>query len=97
MISRLWQIVAGALGLTAAVLGFLLQNAQRQRDNASQRADRQARRADTAEQRIAQRQAADVASAEAKEEGERHVEQVRTEARSGRRDHFADGWMRHED
>lgn len=95
--SRVWQIIAAALGLTVAVLTLVLQGTQRQRDNANQRADRQARRADTAEQRIKQRQAADTASAEAREEGERHVEQVRTEARSGRRDHFADGWMRDPD
>ncbi|HAR08374.1 hypothetical protein [uncultured Cobetia sp.] len=95
--SRLWQIAAGILGLAAAVLAFMLQGAQRQRDSARERAERQARRADTAEQRIAQREAADVASAKAKKEGEHRVEQVRDEARSGRRDHFANGWVRDDD
>lgn len=89
--SRLWQIVAGALGVMAAVLGFLLQNAQRQRDSARDKADREARRADTAEQRIEQRQAADQASAQAKEEGDVIVEEVRSQARAGRRDHFSRG------
>ncbi|PAU79232.1 MULTISPECIES: hypothetical protein [Halomonas] len=92
--SRLRQIVVAALGLLATALSIALAVVARQRDNARQRADDEGRRADTAEERIEQRHKADTASAKGKEEGERDVEKARADARSGRRDHFADGWMR---
>jgi Flp pilus assembly protein TadB len=95
--SKIWQMLAAALGFIALVLGALLKGAQWQRDAANDRAEKQRRRADTSEERIEQRQAADKASANAKAEGDEHVENVRNEARSGKRDHFESGWVRDED
>ncbi|MDW0357802.1 hypothetical protein Q8G38_00570 [Halomonas venusta] len=95
--SKIWQLLAAVLGVISLVLGVLLKGAQWQRDAANERAAKQKRRADTSEERIEQRQAADNASASAKIEGDRHVESVRNEARSGKRDHFESGWVRDED
>lgn len=95
--SKIWQLLAAAMGFFALVLGALLKGAQWQRDAAVERAEKQKRRADTSEERIEQRQAADDASASAKEEGDKHVESVRNEARSGKRDHFESSWVRDED
>lgn len=95
--SRLWQLLAAAMAFLSLVLGALLKGAQWQRDAATERAEKQKRRADTSEERIQQRQAADKASANAKAEGDKHVETVRNEARSGKRDHFESGWVRDED
>lgn len=95
--SKVWQAVAGALGIAAAVLYAVLKGAQSQRDKARQRAESQARRADAAEKTVSQRQKADQASAGAKQEGQDHVAEVRKKARDGRRDQFADGWVRDED
>lgn len=95
--SKIWQLLAVVMGFAALVLGVLLKSAQWQRDAASERAAKQKRRADTSEERIKQRQAADEASANAKTEGDKHVEDVRNEARNGKRDHFESGWVRDED
>lgn len=95
--SKIWQLLAAAMGFFALVLGVLLKGAQWQRDAANERAAKQKRRADTSEERIEQRQVADKASANAKAEGDKHVESVRNEARSGKRDHFESDWVRDED
>lgn len=95
--SKIWQLLAAVMGFVALVLGVLLKGAQRKSEAATERAEMQKRRADTSEERIEQRQAADNASANAKAEGDRHVESVRNEARSGKRDHFESGWVRDED
>lgn len=95
--SKVWQVLAGALGVVATVLYAVLKGAQSQRDKARDKARQQTRRADAAEKTISQRQKADQASAGAKQEGEDHVAEVRKKARDGRRDQFATGWMRDED
>lgn len=97
MMSRIWQILAGALGVAAAALYAVLKGTQSQRDKARDKAKRQARRADAAEKTISQRREADQASADAKKEGQNHVAEAREKARDGRRDQFAGGWVRDED
>ena len=94
--SKLWQIIAGALGILATVLFGFLKATERQRDNAKDKAEHQERRTDMIERRLDQRQRADKASAQAKEEGNAKVEEARAQARTGRRDHFSSG-MRDKD
>lgn len=88
MLSRLWQIVAGAAAGLTAILYGMLKWTQHQRAKAEAKAAAQTQRANTAEERIDQRTRADDASRTAKEEGDKHVEQALERARTGRRDHF---------
>lgn len=62
-----------------------------QRDRARDRADTQQHRADTQQARMDQRREADEADDEAKGAGDAKVDNVRDEARAGRRDHFSRG------
>ena len=87
----IYRWAAKILAGLAAVLLVWLNVTQRQRDKAQEKADRQERRADTAEARIDQRQRADSASKAAKETGDERVEEARSKARTGNRDHFSSG------
>lgn len=95
--SKFWRLIAGGMGILVTVLFGVLQMTQRQRDKAKDRAVQQQRRADSAEASIDQRQRAEEASEAAKEEGDARVDQVRHEARAGRRDHFSVGMRDNDD
>lgn len=95
--SKLWQIVAGAMGAIITGLLVVLNVTQRQKDKAEQKAGVQERRADSAEARIDQREKADDASQKAKEEGDERVEEVRKQAGSGKRDFFESDSLRDND
>lgn len=88
MLSKLWQWLAAMLGVIAAYALVLLKVRERQLDDARDDAKESEQRADTAETRIEQRDKANEANAQAKEEGDRHVQEAVDRARSGSRDHF---------
>lgn len=87
----IYRWAAKILAGLSAVLLVWLNVTQRQRDTAEEKAEIQKRRADTAEERIGQRQKADSASKAAKETGDERVEEARSKARTGDRDHFSSG------
>ncbi len=91
MFSQIKAWIAAAVAGVIGVLAALLKITQIQRDNARREAEIAKQQAETLEARIKQRQAAEEASAKAKAEGDKLVQEAVERARSGRRDHFERG------
>lgn len=89
--NKLLQLLAGLGALASAALAILLQTTARRARKAELNAQRQAELAKANREQLKARVRAELASTKAAEEGDRHVEQVRAEARTGRRDHFTTG------
>lgn len=93
LLSSIWsKIKSYAVVILSALIGIMyvaLRVVAGQKESAQKRATEAEHRADTAEARAAQRQKADEADTQAKAEGEKHVEEAVTRARSGSRDHFS--------
>lgn len=86
--NTLWKWVSGLLGLALALMVAAFKLVSHQKARAEGRADSEQTRADSAEARIDQRDRAEQASTEAKQEGERRIEEAVERAGTGRRDHF---------
>jgi len=90
-VNRLWQVVTGIAATAMGVMALLLKASLKRTKRAEQEAAKQARLAAAKREQLKARVRAELASTKAAEEGDRHVEQVREEARAGRRDHFVGG------
>lgn len=91
MLSALKRWLTTGVVALVALLYVLAQMFRTQRDNARRDAEAAKQEAATAQARIAQRQAADQASSQAKTEGDRRVEEAVQRARAGDRSHFERG------
>ena len=91
MFSKIKAWIAAAVAGVIGILAVLLKITQIQRDNARRDAEAAKQEAATANERIEQRRRADEASAKAKEEGDKRVEEAVQRARAGDRSHFERG------
>ena len=91
MLSTLKRWLMTGVAVLVALLYVLAQMFRIQRDSARRDAEAARQEAATAQARIAQRQAADQASSQAKTEGDKRVQEAVERARAGDRTHFERG------
>lgn len=91
MLERLKRWLMTGVAVLFALLYVVAQTFRRQRDSARQDAQDAKQEAVTAQERIKQRQEADCASSQAKNEGDKRIEEALERARAGDRSHFERG------